>query len=203
VNHPLLLALLTIAGLWIARLWRDDLRASQVGRTRTGAFPGATPAPRAAIAIAIGGGLVLVGAETLGEIALGVAAEQSQMTWLFALYSITAAPVFEELIFRGWVVVENQGRAALWAAALAASVVFAALHPFLWQWDQNSFGFTLGRKGWFSTVLVFASSIWFYAARFGPWNPQRSLLPCFAAHAIKNLGVVAVKAASGFIGGLW
>jgi hypothetical protein len=29
------------------------------------------------------------------------------------------------------------------------------------------------------------------------------LLPCFAAHAAKNLGVVAIKAALGFMGGLW
>jgi hypothetical protein len=58
-------------------------------------------------------------------------------------------------------------------------------------------------KGWFSTAMVFAMSLWMYAARLAAWNPQRSLLPCFAAHAAKNLAVVAVKAATGFMGGLW
>jgi len=50
---------------------------------------------------------------------------------------------------------------------------------------------------------VFAGSLWFYAVRFASWNPQRSLLPCFAAHAAKNLGVIAVKAAQGFVVGWW
>ena len=153
--------------------------------------------------IAIGGALVLLAGETVGEVALGVASEQSRMTWLFALYSVCAAPVIEELIFRGWIVVERRGTALLWLGAIGASVAFALLHPFLWRWDDAGFAFTFGRKGWFSTVVVFATSLWFYAARFGRWNATRSLLPCFAAHAAKNLGVVAIKAAAGFMGALW
>jgi hypothetical protein len=116
---------------------------------------------------------------------------------------VCAAPVIEELIFRGWLVVENRGRATMWAAAVGASVAFAALHPFLWRWEDAGFELTLGRKGWFSTGVVFATSLWFYAARLGPWNKPRSLLPCFASHAAKNLGVVAIKAATGFMGGMW
>ena len=34
-------------------------------------------------------------------------------------------------------------------------------------------------------------------------NPTRSLLPCVAAHLAKNLGVVAVKYAQGFVGDWW
>ena len=203
MNHPLLLLAFTIAGIYVAKLWRDDLRASRAGRPNTNAFPGATAAPRRAVVIAIVGALVLLAAETAGEIALDVAGEQSTMTWLFALYSVSAAPIIEELIFRGWIVVENRGRAALWAGAIVASVAFAALHPFLWRWDDAGFALTPGTKGAFSTAVVFATSLWFYVARLAPWNPQRSLLPCFAAHAAKNLGVVAVKAATGFMGGLW
>ena len=90
-----------------------------------------------------------------------------------------------------------------WAAAVGASAIFAALHPFLWRWDDAGFALTFGAKGWFSSAAVFATSLWLYAARLAPWNPQRSLLPCFAAHAAKNLGVVAVKLATGFVGGLW
>jgi hypothetical protein len=29
------------------------------------------------------------------------------------------------------------------------------------------------------------------------------LLPCFVAHAAKNLGVFAIKYAEGFVGGWW
>jgi membrane protease YdiL (CAAX protease family) len=125
------------------------------------------------------------------------------MTWLFALYSVVAAPVIEELIFRGYVVLEHRGRAALWAGAAGASAIFAALHPFLWRWDEAGFALTPTAKGWFSTAAMFAGSLWFYAARLAAWNPRRSLLPCFAAHAAKNLGVVAIKAATGFVGGWW
>jgi hypothetical protein len=51
--------------------------------------------------------------------------------------------------------------------------------------------------------VVFALSLWLYAARLAPWNPPRSVLPCFAAHAAKNLGVVGVKLAAGFMGAWW
>ncbi len=203
MNHPLLLALLTAAGIYIAKLWRDDERAAATGKPHPGALPGAAPAPPRASVIAAVGALMLVAAETAGEHVLGIAGEQSTMTWLFALYSIAAAPLIEELIFRGYLVVENRGRAVRWAAAVGASIVFAALHPFLWRWDDAGFALTLNTKGWFSTAVVFTTSLWFYAMRFASWNPQGSLLPCFAGHAVKNFAVVAVKAATGFMGGLW
>ena len=86
---------------------------------------------------------------------------------------------------------------------MGASVLFAALHPFLWRWDDAGFAFTFGAKGWFSSAVVFATSLWFYAVRFAAWNPSHSLLPCFAGHAAKNIAVVAVKTATGFMGGWW
>jgi uncharacterized protein len=203
MNNPLLLALLTVAGLYVAKLWFDDVRATQEGKATPHVLPGATTAPRRAITIAVIGALVLLGAETVGEIALGIADEQSQMTWLFALYSVAAAPWIEEIIFRGWLVIEYHGRATLWFGAVGASVLFAMLHPFLWRWDHAGFVLTPGTKGWFSTVVVFTTSLWFYVARLAPWNPQHSLLPSFAGHAAKNAGVVAIKAATGFIADLW
>jgi membrane protease YdiL (CAAX protease family) len=198
-----LLLIMTAAGLYVGKLWLNDRRAARSGTAKPGALPGATEAPQRAVVIAVAGALVILAAETGGELALGLAAEQSRMTWLFALYSVVAAPVIEELIFRGWIVVENRGRAAMWAGAVGASAGFAALHPFLWRWDEAGFALTLGAKGWFSTGVVFALSLWLYAARLAPWNPQRSLLPCCAAHAAKNLGVVGVKLAAGFMGPLW
>lgn len=207
MNHPLLLALLTAAGVYAGKLWWDDMRAQ---RRRGGgaaspanALPGATAAPRRAVVIAVAGALALLAGETWLEAALGLAAQQSRMTWLFAFYSVAAAPIIEELIFRGWFVIESRGKAAMWAGAAGASLVFAALHPLLWRWDDAGFAFTPSAKGWFSTAAILAGSMWFYAARLAAWNPSRSLLPCFAAHAAKNLGVVAIKAATGFVGGWW
>lgn len=203
VNSPLVLLIMTAAGLYVAKMWWDDRRAATKGEAKAGALPGATDAPRRAVIIAVAGALGILAIETGGEIALGIAAEQSKMTWLFALYSVVAAPIIEELMFRGWLVVENRGRAAMWAGAVGASAIFALLHPFLWRWDEAGFAVTLGVKGWFSAGVVFAMSLWMYAARLAPWNPQRSLLPCFAGHASKNLGVVGVKLAAGFMGGVW
>ena len=53
----------------------------------------------------------------------------------------------------------------------------------------------------FSTLMVFLGSLWFYAMRFQPANPGRSLIPCIVAHLVKNLGVVVIKAAQGFVVG--
>jgi membrane protease YdiL (CAAX protease family) len=203
MNHPLLLLLMTAAGIYVGALWRADRRAARNGTPNQGGLPGATDAPGRAVTIAVMGAWGLLAVETLGETALGLAGEQSRMTWLFALYSVAAAPIIEELIFRGWLVVENRGRAMTWAAAVGASVIFAALHPFLWRWDDAGFALTLGAKGWFSSGMVFATSLWLYVARLAAWNPQRSLLPCFVAHAAKNIGVVGVKLVAGFMGGIW
>jgi len=208
MNHPLLLVLMTAAGLYISKLWRNDVRAARAGSPHPNAWPGATDAPRRAIGIAVMGALGLLAVETFFESRLGLAAQQSRMTWLFALYSVAGAPIIEELIFRGWIVIDVEGRSKTaplptWAGAVGASVGFAVLHPFLWRWDEAGFAITLTAKGWFSTAAIFAGSLWFYAARLAAWNPQRSLLPCFAAHAAKNAGVVAIKSALGLVGGWW
>jgi membrane protease YdiL (CAAX protease family) len=201
MQNPALLLVLLAAGGWVAWQWQADRVAARAsGAPQPGAFPGATDAPARATVIAIAGALGLLALETAGEFALGIAREQSRLTWLFAAYSVLSAPVIEELVFRGWIVVAHRGRALLGMSVVAASALFALLHPFLWRWDDAGLALTLTTKGAFSTAMLFAGSLWFYVARFAPWNPQRSLLPCFAAHAAKNAGVVAVKLALGFVG---
>ncbi len=200
-QNPFLSLLLAAAGLYLGKLWLDDLRAAGRGRPNPRAFPGATPARRTAILVAVLGALALLALETWGETALGLSSQQSHLTWLFAGYSLTAA-IIEEIVFRGYLVIEGRGPAALWGGIVAASVLFAAAHPFLWKWDAGLV-LTLNAKGAFSTAVVFAMSLWMYACRFAPWNPSRSLLPCIAGHAAKNAGVIAIKAAQGFMGGLW
>lgn len=202
---------MTAAGIYAGGLWHTDRRLARAARAQAdgsppsapGLLPGATDAPGSAVWIAVAGAWLILVAETSGEKALGLAAQQSRITWLFGLYSVVSAPIIEELIFRGWIVLTTRGHAVMWTAAAAASILFAALHPFLWRWDDAGFAFTLTTKGWFSTGAVFATSLWLYAARLAGWNPQRSLLPCFAAHAAKNLGVVAIKASAGFVVGVW
>lgn len=203
MNHPLLLLALLAGAGTLAKLWRDDVRALRAGRPNPAAFPGATPPSGRAIAIGIAGAVLLVGLESYGEHRLGLVDAQSRVTVLFAVYSILGAPVIEEIIFRGWLVVEGRGRVALWSGIVAASLGFALLHPFLWAWDDAGWRLTPDAKGVFSTACAFTASLWFYVVRFAPWNPSRSLLPCFAAHAARNAAVVGVKAALGFVSGAW
>lgn len=201
-TSPLVLLLMLAAGIYVARLWWLDFRAAQAGTPVTGALPGATTTTRPAVILAAVGAVVIVTAETLGENALGLTAEQSEMTVLLGLYTLIAA-VIEEIIFRGYLVIEGRGAGARWAGILGASLVFAALHPFLWRWEDAGWEWTLNAKGMFSTAAVFVSSLWFYAVRFLPNNPSRSLWPCFAAHATKNAAVFAIKGAQGFVVGWW
>ena len=201
-NNPWLLAGLIIMVGIMARWWRDDYRAARRGNPNPRAFPGTTPANRAALLVAVAGALVLLAGETAGEYALGLSGEQTRISVLFGLYTLAAA-FGEELIFRGYLVVENRGRTFLVASIGGASVLFALLHPFLWEWREGSLHFHSDPKAWFSTAAILAGSLWFYAVRFMPLNPTRSLLPCFAAHAAKNLGVLAVKYAQGFVSGWW
>lgn len=200
-DHPLLLLLMIAAGIYVAKLWRDDCRAALAGQPNPGALPGATAAPAKLLIIAICGALILLTLETWGEIRLGIAAEQSRITVLFGFYTLSAA-IIEEVIFRGYVVVKSPHRALRWAGIFAASLVFALLHPFLWNWEEG-FTLSLTPKGWFSTGMIFIGSLWFYAMRFSGWNTTQSLLPCFAAHLAKNLGVFVIKVQQGFVEGWW
>jgi membrane protease YdiL (CAAX protease family) len=201
-DNPWMLTGMILAGGVVAKWWWDDLRAARQRAPQPRAFPGATPAGPRPILVAAAGGLVLLALETAGEDALGLTASQSRMTALFALYTLVAA-FAEELVFRGYLVVENRGRAALFAGIIGASLVFALIHPFLWEWREGALHFQNTPKAWFSTAAVLAGSLWFYAVRFMPMNPTHSLLPCVAAHLAKNLGVIGVKYAQGFLAGWW
>lgn len=200
-ENPLLLLIMTAAALYMGKLWRDDYRSNLAGKPHPQSLPGTTSAPRNTYVIAIVGSLILLVGETWGEYQLGVVSEQSELTILLALYTL-AAPIIEEMIFRGYLVINNRGAAARWAGIITASALFALIHPFLWEWDEG-FELTLTAKGAFSTAAAFTFSLWFYAVRFSGWNPWRSLLPCFVAHGTKNLGVIAIKAAQGYVVGWW
>jgi membrane protease YdiL (CAAX protease family) len=119
------------------------------------------------------------------------------MVWFF-VFAIIAAGVVEEVIFRGYLVIDHKGRALLIASAVGFSLIFAIIHGHLWS-REDGFEWTLTAKAFFSTGILFANSLWFYAVRFGPWNPKRALFPCMLAHAASNLGVFFVKWAQGYL----
>jgi membrane protease YdiL (CAAX protease family) len=216
-DQPVFLLLMGAAGVYVFHLWRQDYLADRRGKPVPHPLPGATPASTTACFVAAAGALTIVALETWGEIRLGISDQQSNMTLLFGLYTLVAAFI-EELIFRGFIVIEGKGTTLRWLGVVAASVIFAGLHPFLWSWDIGEtsswhvamiwrwsewFTWEFNAKGWFSTAAVFVSSLWFYTVRFAKFNPKHSLLPCIVAHATKNLGVFGVKAVQGFVSGWW
>lgn len=201
-DDPLLTALMIFAALVMAKWWRDDFRAAALGHMSPRSLPGTTSAPAGAHVIGMAGASMILATETMGEHALGVSAQQSDMTVLFAVYTLAAAFV-EELIFRGYLVITGRGRGPLIAGALLASLIFGLLHPFLWSWEDGRLVFYSTSKAWWSTAMAVLGSLWFYFVRFMPANPRHSLLPCVTAHAAKNLGVFLVKLADGHVTGWW
>jgi hypothetical protein len=202
-DNPLLLLVMLAASLVVVRWWWADFQANRRGAPPAHPLPGATPATRLAVGLAAAVALLLLGAETWGEYRLGLVTQQTRLTLLFGVYTLAAAFV-EELIFRGFIVVENRGTAALWAGVVGASVLFALLHPYLWEWRDGHLRLQIeSNKAWFSTTAIFAGSLWFYTVRFWSLNPTRSLWPCIAAHLAKNLGVLLIKYCQGFVSGAW
>ncbi len=191
------LALLACA-IWLSKLWRDDLR-NKSGQ-ESGALPGATPCPPAAIWVACLGAIGLLLLETLGEKVGGLDEEQTTIAWHF-ISAMIAAAVLEELVFRGYLVVTDRSHLILITSVIGFSLFFALAHPYLWTFKTNE-GITLNLnsgKAWFTTGFLFLKSLWFYHVRFASWNPRHSLLPCVAAHLAANLAAYAIKAAQGFI----
>jgi len=226
MNDLLFYSIALIVAGYVFWIWLSDLRnhdairvqgdAGEVvagDKRRPPTFPGATPVGTAAIAVAVVGALVLLGVEVGGEYALGIVGQQTKMTVLFGLYTLAAAFV-EELIFRGYLVYERGTKAQLILGIVLVSAVFAALHPYLWQWHmpegaaswevwRGTLSPKFDTKALFSTAIVFVRSLWFYCVRFCPMNPLRSLLPSIAAHLATNIGVFALKAIQGHVTGLF
>ena len=202
VDSPLInLGFLLLVG-YVFQLWLSDLKAAKAGKSSQGSLPGALPSSINLILIGVAGALLLVAGETVGESMLAISSEQSSMTVLFALVTI-AAGFGEELIFRGYLIIQNRGRATLWAGIFGFSALFALIHPYLWEWEDGSLSLQLNTKAWFSTAVVFLNSLWFYYLRINAANPNRSLWPCIAAHAASNAAVFFVKLAQGHVSGLY
>ena len=196
-QNPWLVACMILLGFALVWFWVRDFRAGH-GEGHPRPLPGATRCRYGIIWLGAVCGLVVVSAETTGEALLGIAHAQTTVTPVYAVWTIVAALV-EEIIFRGYLVVDGRGKAALWGSVVTFSALFAALHPFLWNWGPNGLEWMPGIKGWFSTGFAFAGSLVFYVLRFNAWNPRRSLLPSFAAHVAKNAGVIVIKALMGFV----
>ncbi len=212
-NDPLLILIMFGASVYLAWLWWQDAQTAKNGKPNPRAFPGAVFCSGAAIGVAVVGALVILGLEVAGEYALDLVGQQRNITAL-SLLAILSAAFFEELIFRGYLVVKNKGRAALIGSIVGFSLIFTLAHNYFWTLDfpegvpgwqfwNGELSFDFGLKAWFSSAFFFINSLWFYAVRFYKLNPAQSLLPCVAAHFASNLGVFLIKLFQGHVVGLW
>lgn len=196
-SNPIVILLYVGAAAFVLHMYRGDYMAAESGQIQSGAMPGAENASLVTFLIATIGALLLLGVETSGEIALGLVNEQSEMLWYF-LPALVAAGVIEEVIFRGYLVITEKGRTLFITSCVGFSLLFALIHAHLWS-AEDGFEWTFSLKAFFSTGILFANSLWFYAARFGPWNPKRSIFPCMLAHAASNIGVFFIKMVQGYV----
>ena len=203
-TDPLSIVLVCAIALYIGKRWLHDLRA---GNSGIQALPGASPASPRLILAAIGGAFVILVLETAGEYILETSESQSDISWLFLAVMI-AAGFLEELIFRGYLVIENRGRTLFLIGVIGVSALFALGHVQYWlQWGDSSetgelaHNITTG-SAW-TLLILFANSIWFYTVRFNRFNSTRSLLPCMAAHISSNIGVFAIKLVQGHVVGVF
>ncbi len=199
-ESPFMVLLYVGVAAYVGYMYWGDYQSNQASeQPDPRGMPGATSASWGLYGIGVIGALLILAAETGGEIALGIASEQSEMVWYF-VFAILGAGIVEEVIFRGYLVVDSKGRAALIGSCVGFSLIFAIIHGHFWSNEEGqAFAWTFTTKAFFTTGILLANSLWFYALRFGSWNKNRSLFPCMLAHAASNFGVFAVKLAQGFV----
>ncbi len=199
-ESPFMVLLYVGVAAYVGYMYWGDYQSNQASeQPDPRGMPGATSASLGLFVIGVIGALLILAAETGGEIALGIASGQSEMVWYF-VFAILGAGIVEEIIFRGYLVVDNKGRAALIGSCVGFSLIFAIIHGHFWSNEEGeAFAWTFTTKAFFTTGILLANSLWFYALRFGRWNKNRSLFPCMLAHAASNLGVFCVKWAQGFV----
>lgn len=214
LDDPVLNILVFLLSLYLLRMYLQDVRSWKEGKPHPKALPGATTANRTIILIGIVGALIILGIEVAGEVVLGVYEEQSTLAWI-SLFALLSAAIIEEIIFRGFLVVDKKGPLVLIASMVVFAGVFAILHPHLWTTVEEGetpdlslpyldivFHFD-SAKAWFTTTILFVNGLFWYSLRFLPMNPNRSLLPCMISHAVSNVGVFVVKLATGHVSGIF
>ena len=185
-------------GLLLLFRWILDLKSNLSKNPNPNALAGATICSRGIILVGVLGVMVILVFETFGEIIYKIDDQQSYLVW-HSLFPLLAAAVIEELVFRGYIFINNRGQSILFGSCCCASILFALLHDHIWKWEDGEINFYFTEKSFFTTGFLLINSIWFYFLRFCKWNPHRSLLPCFIAHASSNLGVYFIKLFQGFI----
>lgn len=175
-------------GLFVLIAWARERRK----RTQNGGpekfWPGTTYAPHGAYFIAAAGAILITIAEAAVEKRAGLTEMQGVLPAIF-IFQLLGASVVEEMLFRGFVAPGELFGRKLLALMIIGSLVFALIHNF----DLSE------PEGQVNAAFAFITSLWLYVVRFNPLNPDRSLLPCFMAHTVRNLAVFGIKWGQGFV----
>jgi membrane protease YdiL (CAAX protease family) len=160
----------------VARWQRPGLPLRPLRLGRTLAVYAALALPWWALFVGYARALAAAGAPAAAQpqlVYLAAADLGAPMAWLFVLGTVVAAPVAEELVFRGCLQPALAAVLGPRAAIAATAVVFGLVHP-----------------------LPLALPAALLGAAFG-WLAQRSgsLLPAMVAHAVHNAGTVALAIA--------
>ena len=196
-------------GAYLLFLWSNDCRGKTAATDKapTHLMPGSSLTSGKALLLASLGAVAIVFTTTLVEVMTETFAEQSRIAPYFILAMFGAA-IIEEIVFRGYFVIQKKGPTGIILSSLFFSLIFAVIHPYLWVMDSfETYGLgaittlrlEITTHGLLSTISIFALSLWFYYCRFSRFNPSRSLLPCFFAHAFANLAVYIIKYSTGYI----
>ncbi len=175
-------------GLFVLIAWARERRKRKHTGEPEKFWPGTTYAPSATYFVAAAGAILITIAEAAVEKRAGLTEMQERLPAIY-IFLLLGASVVEEMLFRGFVAPGELVGRKLLALMIVGSLVFALIH-----------NFDLSRpEGQVDALFAFATSIWLYVVRFNPLNPDRSLLPCFTAHIVRNLAVFGIKWAQGFV----
>ena len=175
-------------GLFVLVAWARERRKRRLSGEPEKFWPGTTYAPTGAYFIAAAGAILITIAEAAVEKRAGLTDQQSILPAIF-IFQLLGASIVEEMLFRGFIAPGELIGRKLLALMLVGSLVFALIHNF----DLST------AEGKLNAIFAFITSLWLYVVRFNPLNPDRSLLPCFMAHTVRNLAVFGIKGAQGFI----
>ncbi|MEY3110808.1 MAG: hypothetical protein RJB43_962 [Verrucomicrobiota bacterium] len=175
-------------GLFVLLAWTRERRKRTITGEPEKFWPGTTYAPTGAYFVAAAGAILITITEAAVEKRAGLTEQQSVLPAIF-IFQLLGASIVEEMLFRGFVAPGELFGRKLLALMIVGSLVFALIHNF----DLSE------PEGKVSALFAFITSLWLYVVRFNPLNPDRSLLPCFMAHTVRNLAVFGIKGAQGFI----
>ena len=123
-ENPIQVLLYGFLAVYVLHLYRTEYRKRTATAESDTNLPGATACAGSVYAYGVIGTLAILSLETGGEMALGIVAEQSQV-YAYSVFAALAAGVIEEVIFRGYLVVDNRGRRLLWAGCCNVTALCA------------------------------------------------------------------------------